>query len=235
MLGSTTDVMMDFLTGLGSSLNFDLGGGGSGSGFGGDGTSSGSAVVDNFAGADAANFSVRRNALDWAKVNVKSFTKYAPWNSGPNRYNLPASADCSGLVALSYLRTGNGTKCRWDRYPGTEEMINIARNNPTLHSLVNLSNIPWQYQATRPANQQGLLYGDLLIKNGHIMFFHNYGADGKIHIFHSSPSVRGHATWSGPGSTTYYRLRPTPVAASSGAGQTPVWVDRNSALYWTYQ
>jgi len=220
MLASGVDVVKDFLVGLAP-----VGGFGFGTGFGGDGTSSGNTMVDNFAGADAANFSVRQKALDWAKLNVKSFTAY---NAGSKRVNLPDSVDCSGLVTLSYVKTGNGTKCLWNKYPGTEEMLSIARRNPTIHSLVALANIPWRYQPDKPASQQGLLYGDLLIKNGHIQFFDHYGTDGKIHIFHSSPSVRGPAIWSGPGSALYYRLRPTPVAASSGAGQTPAWDARNS-------
>jgi hypothetical protein len=207
------------------------------SGLGGNNPLSGGTVVapliDNFAGGDEANTKLRMAALIWAKAHVYPTTFYSGKDTGYHRYNLPISADCSGLVTEAYTKVSpsNAQVLGWTGHPGTSVIIDQAQKHPTKFVLINMKNVSWQYDSKKDKQHQALQNGDLLIKDGHIAFFDYYGNDGKVNIFQASPSKVGAGVWSGPGSVTWYLLRPTPIAATSAAGQTTVWEQRNQGQF----
>jgi hypothetical protein len=184
-----------------------------------------------------ANYGVRVSALDWAMRNVNqggsgqlgdnTWTDYEGATSGAKRYNLPHSADCSGLVTEAYIKVGVAKEMGWESHPGTASIISMARSKRTTCLFEPLSTFNWRYQPNKSMAQQSLLPGDILIRDGHIVFFVMYETNGNIIIFDASgPKSRpevGQRTWSGLGGKTWYLIRPTPIASTSGGALSSVW------------
>jgi hypothetical protein len=184
-----------------------------------------------------ANFNVRVSALDWAYKNVtqggsgqlgdNAWTDYNNNTAGNHRFNLPESADCSGLVTEAYRRIGVAKEMGWDSHPGTASIISMARAKRTTCLFENLASFNWRYQPGKSMGQQSMLPGDILIRDGHIVFFVKYETNGNIIIFDAAgPKARpevGERTWSGLGGETWYLLRPTPIASTSVGALSSVW------------
>jgi hypothetical protein len=182
--------------------------------------------------AGGANSQAREAALQWAKDNVVQggpgdgpWTDYEGKDSGSKRYNLPNSADCSGLVTEAYIKTGNGQSMAWYDHPGTSVILQRARDHPERGMLAGLDTFNFQTDLQK---------GDILIREGHIVFFDYYDGN-RIMIFDAAgsggaPEV-GSRMWGGRGGNTWYLLRPTPVASTSGLAGTSVWQDTNTGQH----
>jgi len=171
--------------------------------------------------AGDANSATRAAALNWAKAHVVQGTTQYNAN-GSARYNLPASADCSGLVCAAYKAMGiNNTKLFGATYAGTHLMLSTFRN--TNYKYVTLIDHAHMF------GDNVLQYGDLLIRPGHVSFFDHYDGS-KFAIF----SAQGHDAHPQVGATSiskssyqsnsgYIAIRPHPVGsdASSNATNNP--------------
>jgi hypothetical protein len=109
-------------------------------------------LINNMMGtAGDANVKARLMALIWAQGHVvpggmgvpgvmNPWTDYVGADSGSRRWNLPDSADCSGLVTESYIKVGLGGALGWggknNWHPGTADILKQARNNRHLFELV---------------------------------------------------------------------------------------------------
>lgn len=152
--------------------------------------------------ASAAGGNMRAQALNWAKANIQEgVTKYN--DNGSARHNLPASADCSGLVEQAYQAIGQqATIFGGTDYPGTKEIIRRWESN----GYKNVQRVPGDQ----------LQYGDLIIKPGHIRFFDSYREGGGIKCVEAASShpesgvqvgLRNAPAVSSP----YFAVRPMPV------------------------
>ena len=161
-----------------------------------------------------ANKAARAGALQWAYNNVSQATRYD--NEG-GRKDLPASADCSGLIALAYQAVGAYDKMGWGTYGDWTDAMRSALNaNPSTGQKISMSS------AQTPGTLQP---GDLMYRydNNHVVFFVAYAGSG-FQIFDaasatSSPQVgqRTRTDWD-----YTYAVRPTPhgqqMAANQGQG-----------------
>ena len=165
--------------------------------------------------SNEGNGAVRAKALNWAKgIVVPGETRYVDGNSGSARWNLPASADCSGLVTASYTAIGAmqevfGTT----QHIGTETMLGNWQGN----GYKNVKRFSYEDITTG----RKLTYGDLLIRPGHVMFFDSYSSDGKFNIFaaqsaSSNPQVGPH-NGQNLSTTAYIGISPRPVGANGNA------------------
>lgn len=204
------------------------------------GLSAGESLVNSIIGSSGdANNDVRRRALAWAELTVvpggtgqvrddPGWTNYFGADSGTGRYNLPHSADCSGLVTQAYIATGraNAQIMGWIDHPGTATIIALAKANKATCLFKELDSIPWQYRQDVSMLGQTLQYGDILIRDGHVVFFKQYEPTGALTIFaaqsaKSIPEVGKHTFTKG--SYKWYLLRPTPVGSTSVASLTSTW------------
>jgi len=183
--------------------------------------------------ANDGNHQIRLNALQYAYAHTQQggpgttdtdpWTDYTGANAGSNRWNLPAGADCSGLVTECYIKTGQGAALGWNSHPSTHEMINIAQRNQAKFSMIPLA-----------SSLSQLLPGDILLRAGHVAFY--VGKQGsQYRIFdasgpRASPEV-GERTTSLPGKFVYL-LRPTPLGSTSSMAATSVWNDPSRAGSW---
>ena len=118
-----------------------------------------------------ANQKIRIDAMNWALNHIVQggpgaglyygggfWTDYTSDNNA--RTSLPRAADCSGLVTKSYNNpdVNMGATLKWTGYPGTTQMAQIARANPSLFTLIPVANSAWQSK---------LLPGDLALRTGH--------------------------------------------------------------------
>ena len=157
---------------------------------GGEFPSSGNAatrnVIDQGAAASSSNSAARAAALNWAKSHVsQGVTRYSGKDTGAARYNLPTSADCSGLVVAAYKGIGMADDVFGGGYPGTDAMLARWRSSNWKHA------DPIPYASIK--RQGELRYGDLLIRPGHIRFFEGWEGN-KMRVFDaasptSSPQV----------------------------------------------
>lgn len=185
-----------------------------------------------FETAGDGNTQARQAALQWAKDNVVQggpgtgpWTDYEGKDSGSKRYNLPESADCSGLVTEAYIKTGNGQSMAWMDHPGTSVIIDRMKKHPERGMLTSLNTFNFN---------KDLQKGDILIRNGHIVFFDYYDGN-RIMIFDAAgsggaPEV-GSRMWGGRGGNEWFLLRPTPIASTSGLAGTSVWQDTNTGQH----
>ena len=166
---------------------------------------------------DDANADVRTKALNWAKNHTNNNTRYVDAGSGSARWNLPESADCSGLVTASYTGIGAMTEVfGTTSHIGTAGMLSYWKSS-------GYKNVkPFTYSECTTGRK--LTYGDLLIrpatasKSGHVMFFDSYGDNGKLNIFAaqsatSNPQVGPHNNQT-LSSTSYIGISPRPVGSS---------------------
>jgi hypothetical protein len=170
------------------------------------------------------NAKARLQALAWAYAHVVQggpgtggWTDYLGADSGSNRYNLPESADCSGLVTECYIRTGSGAAMNWSDHPGTAVILQRAQANPKRQILVSLDTYNWHTD---------LEPGDILIRNGHVAFFSKYDAGGNLITFDAagpgaSPEV-GERRITGKASFTHM-IRPLPLGSDSAVSTTSAW------------
>jgi hypothetical protein len=190
--------------------------------------------------ANDANHKIRLQALEWAMKNTNQggpgaygemnsgWTNYATAstpNYGAARHNLPASADCSGLVTSSYVAIGHGTVMGWNGFPGTANMPGSIKGSNGAY--IPLSSINWSTD---------LLSGDILIRPGspgHTAFFVRYktGGGGCV-VFDAasstiSPEV-GERTINGTSKFTHV-IRPMPLGATGSAAQASSY-GRNIAV-----
>lgn len=159
--------------------------------------------------AGSSNAQARAAALDWAKANVvPGSTRYEGAGSGPNRYNLPSSADCSGLVAAAYKGIGLADEMGWSSYPGTHSIISQLNSNGWKNA---------QRLSYDDIFAKRCQYGDLLIRPGHIRFFDSYTGSGSgMNVFDaasktSSPQVGGRVINSL--TRDYFVIRPMPLGS----------------------
>jgi hypothetical protein len=203
----------DPTTGVGS------GGGGGSSGS----NNSGQADYNNQTGlAGDANQKSRYDALKMAIASTTGGTTYSGAGAGAGRYNLPVSADCSGLVTECYNRIGLGEAMGWTGHPGTDVIYSQFQANKWKNAqFIPLSADMW--------NQ--LDFGDLLFrhstssKQGHIKFF--VGLNGNtVHGFaansHTSNPQVGD-TFSSIASHSDYlgAIRPMPHGQDMSANANP--------------
>jgi hypothetical protein len=203
----------------------------------------GESLVDSmFQTANAGNVEARKAALNWAQLVVipggtgfssddPGWTNYFGKDSGTGRYNLPHSADCSGLVTESFIRVGLGPALGWggksNYHPGTAAILSQARGDKKNFDLKELDSLNYQWVSYLQPEQQTLQYGDILIRDGHVVFVIGYERpSGKIIIFAaqsatSIPEVGRH--FFTKGSYKWYRLRITAVGSTSSGAQTAVW------------
>jgi hypothetical protein len=165
-----------------------------------------------------ANLQIRLAALDYAYQNVtqggpgagmdSGWTNYKT-GGGSHRWDLPYSADCSGLVTECYVKTApaHAASMGWDSHPATAQMITLAQQRPNV----------FMFMPIREFGEENLLPGDILIKNGHTAFWVRAGF-----IFDaSSPSANpevGERPWTFPGTFTHV-IRPTPFGSTGSAAQ----------------
>lgn len=184
--------------------------------------------------AGDANAVMRKGALDWAKAHViPGVTVYSGASSGSHRYDLPTSADCSGLVVAAYKGIAADTKAIFGSsgYPGTGSMLSYwaGSNYQTVEKISN-ADIPSKLQ-----------YGDLMIRpaggghsTGHIVFFDSYGGKG-INVFdaagpNSSPQVGPHSHTVGAYlGTSYIGIRPKPLGRDMSYNANNTSTSRNAA------
>ena len=145
---------------------------------------------------------VRAQALDWARgIIQEGVTRYSGADTGSARYNLPASADCSGLVVASYKAIGKADEIFGGGYPGTHAIISHWESTG------------WKNAVKIPADQ--MQYGDIIIKPGHVRFFVEYSGGGikcvEAASSRATPQV-GLRDASLP-SSPYFAVRPMPVGA----------------------
>jgi hypothetical protein len=170
--------------------------------------------------AGDANSQLRASALNWAKAHVNSSTIYVGADSGSARWNLPASADCSGLVTAAFKAVGvNNTKVFGSTYAGTTSMLSHWRSNNYKYVT------KFSYADAITGNK--LQYGDILIRPGHVSFFDSYAGD-RINIFsaeghNSDPQVGAHSYRRTTFKSTYIGIRVRPIGsdASSNATNNP--------------
>jgi len=180
--------------------------------------------------ANDGNHAIRLAAMQWAIDHVVQGgpsgkdVDDAPWtdylnDGGRGRWNLPSSADCSGLVSEAYIKTGQGTALGWNSHPSTDDMIRIARNNSAKFQLLPLTGAFGE-----------LLSGDILLRSGHVAFY--VGKEGNQNVIFDASSAKsipevGRRTNSLPGKFTYI-LRPTPLGSLSAASTTSSWLSGTS-------
>jgi hypothetical protein len=178
--------------------------------------------------ANDANHKIRLQALQWAYDNTHQggpgaknvmdpgWTNYAP-SSTPNywsaRFDLPKSADCSGLVTQAYKAIGHGTTMGWNSNPGTASMPSSINKNNGIY--VPLSSINWQTD---------LLPGDIFIRPGspgHTAFFVRYKEGGCIVFDAASTTSQPEVGERGVTGTSKFThlIRPTPLGATGSAAQ----------------
>ena len=180
----------------------------------GDGTAP-AGYTDQSTFASSGNTGVRAAALDWAKGHVvQGQTRYN--DNGSARYNLPSSADCSGLVVAAYKGIGLGEQVFGSGYPGTDEML--RRWNASGWKNV-------QKLTLEQCRNGALQYGDLLIKPGHIRFFDSYRSGGGANVFeaassHPTSGVQVGSRTISNFSSPYIGVRPTPVGANMNYNAT---------------
>lgn len=194
-------------------------------------------INDMMGTATDANVRARAAALTWAQSVVipggigfpgmNPWTDYVDKNSGSRRWNLPDSADCSGLVTEAYNKIGLGQALNWTSHPGTGTIISQAKADKARFEIKELDSLPWQWKSFLPPEQQTLLYGDILIRDGHIVFVIGYERpSGNVSIFDAAsqtsiPEVGKHVFRKG--SHKWYRLRPTPIGSTSSGAMASVW------------
>src|SRR5580765_1800542 len=168
--------------------------------------------------ANGASSRAAVQALNWAVNHVTSATTYAGAGAGSARYNLPTSADCSGLVAAAYVGIGQAFNLGWQSYPGTAEMDRLFRaNNFTYATKFMLTTDLWN----KTDAGVGLQAGDLLFRInpsggvGHVKFFVSKNGNNLLCFdaaghtatpqvgYHTSP-ISAHADYS-------YAVRPLPI------------------------
>ena len=156
------------------------------------------------------NEGLRLAALKWAKDHTSEDTVYVDGNSGSARWNLPVSADCSGLVVEAYRQVNKAAaeKIFGTGHPGTEVINNLWKSN--------------QFKYVLKVGLDGMKPGDLIWKPGHIMFFESYAAGGKVNVVDAaSPSAGvGERTTTIQMPTQYVGRRPVPFGADGSANST---------------
>ena len=216
--------LLDAISGI-----FSGGGGGGvpagGSAFG-AGTSDPAGIAGQLPAANDANHKARLDALKWAVTNVTqggpgegAWTDYMGADSGANRYNLPHSADCSGLVTEAYLKTGNPL-IGMAGHPGTGQILPTALKASDKCFCKPLSSL-------QPSD---LLPGDVLIRDGHIGFCKSVSGD-QVEVFDASssrgnPEV-GSRTKKYPAGFTHV-IRPTPFGATASVSRSSIWNSSSS-------
>ena len=188
-----------------------------------DTTGSGQANFDDQTDlAGDANMRARHAAAAMANSMVTAGTQYSGATSGSARYNLPISADCSGLVTEAYIRLGLGDAMGWSGHPGTETIL----DNLNANGWKNATFIP-----NGPGMWPQLDYGDLLIrkktsaKQGHIKFFlglngntvHGFAANSST----SRPQVGDSFSTVGDHADYYGAIRPRPHGQDMSANSNP--------------
>jgi len=152
--------------------------------------------------ANTAGANVRAQALNWAKAHVvEGQTRYSGADTGAARYNLPTSADCSGLVEAAYHAIGISDQIFGSGYPGTHAIISHWESN--------------NYKNVQRINSSDLQYGDIIIKPGHIRFFDSFSGNG-IKCFEAASShprsgVQVGLRDASMPSSPYFCVRPMPV------------------------
>ena len=166
------------------------------------------ALVDN------PNNNLRLNALNWAIANVKEgVTRYTKGDTGSARWNLPHTADCSGLVTEAYIRTGQNVKAIFgaDGHTDTKSMMAHFAKRPSSVRIVSHADL---------LKPNILQKGDLLCRNGHVVFFVGYAAGNKFRILgaeskRANPQVGQHEYSSSMYSKDgWIGVRPVPFGAS---------------------
>jgi hypothetical protein len=173
-------------------------------------TPGGQAIAGNYGAqqsfAGTNNGQARAAALDWAKRNViPGVTRYSGADTGSNRYNLPQSADCSGLIVSAYKGIGMADAVFGGGYPGTSNMLSMWASN----GYKNVRRLEFN-QINKPGY---LEYGDILIRNGHIRFFDSWVGN-KWSVFDaastsSNPQVGSRTT--GADDSRYIGIKPMPL------------------------
>jgi hypothetical protein len=179
--------------------------------------------------AGDANAKVRRAALDWAKAHVTGSTVYDNSTSGSQRWNLPASADCSGLVVAAYKGVGADTKAIFGSggYPGTGAMRSYwsSSNYKTVQRIA-------QADLQKPGILQ---YGDLLVRTGHIQFFDSYDSNGAFNVFeaaghNSNPQVGTHHNSAAHyAQKDWFGVRPMPLGRDMSYNANNTSTSRNAS------
>lgn len=155
--------------------------------------------------AVGGNADGRKAALDWARAHViPGSTRYNA--NGASRYNLPTSADCSGLITEAYKQVGLATGMNWNDHPGTAVIISRLQSNGYKNA------IRYSYNDIYSGKLQ---YGDIIIRNGHVRFFMSYQGGNAIQVFDaasvsSNPQV-GPRTLNSKLTTDYFAFRPMPL------------------------
>ena len=205
--------------------DFETGGDISGDDFGGGefptSTSSGNypaAYMSQATLASDGSQAARSNALNWAKANVvQGQTRYRGADTGSDRYNLPSSADCSGLVVSGYRKGVSAAAADaifGGGYPGTGAMLSRWQSNG-YKSVQKLS--------LEQCRNGQLRYGDILIKKGHVRFFDSYRSGGGCNVFEAASATAnpqvGLRTISNIESS-YIGIRPMPVGSNMNYSAT---------------
>ena len=164
-----------------------------------------------------ANSSAAAAALAWAVANVvPGQTRYMGATSGSHRWDLPRSADCSGLVWAGFRGIGQHTNMGWPAsyaISSTGMIDGWEKSNWRTGILL---------PHTTATAASGLQPGDILVRRGHVVFFQNYES-GRVGTFGAycgscSPQV-GHSSQSPSsilGNFSHF-VRPQPIGAATSA------------------